>query len=550
MYKPNTQIYDATILVRRYAMNVFSRTVVVLAMVVSTLIGVAPSFGKPTADPTAPDFSLTDLQGTAHRLSDYGSNPMLVLYFFDATSRPSQEGLLSLNKLAKRFDTAGMAVWGITRASREVATEFTEQANLNFPVLLDTSDVSNLYNARLILPTVCILGPGLKVLDTFQGGGKTTEVMLVRLAERTLQRKETMIAKAISDTIIEKNPENIEAKSVKGYAEIKEGNLAKAEKIFQTISKDKGSGEFAGKEGLSAVYARTGDTEKALKLADEVVQKAPERTYAHVVKADILYSQNKKQEAEAEYRKAIESKTAQPYQKAVALNQFGRFFASVGNYEEARTLYDQAVDVDPYYIEAMSNKGMTYEKEGNWDKALSEYRQVLSLNEADTFASVLAQKAEEMIAIQKDAIKSKEIDTLVKDLAKRFRKQKKSRKRSARHLDITSHGTLVCGFPGKRGACGTGRLRQGIDHPVGRRAQCIGPSEGGGKSCNGSAPFGTQPRLFGAGGSGNRLETGAGAGGKTHGHRHASVYTQQYPSQSPANRYRNVCYPQSCYQGG
>ena len=37
---------------------------------------------------------------------------------------------------------------------------------------------------------MCILGPNLVVLDYFQGGGKTTEVMLVGLAERKLQRKQ------------------------------------------------------------------------------------------------------------------------------------------------------------------------------------------------------------------------------------------------------------------------------------------------------------------------------------------------------------------------
>lgn len=411
-------------------MNVFVRFIIVLAMVVSTLIGVAPSFGQVGPGQVAPEFSLTDLQGNSHKLSDNKSQPMLVLYFFDAASRPSQEGLLSLNNLAKRFDTAKLAVWGITRSSRKAAAEFIDQASLTFPVLMDTSEVSDLYQAKAVLPAVCILGPGLKILDYFQGGGKSTEIMLVRLAERTLQRKQTMVAKAISDTVIEKNPGNIEARSIKGYAEIKEGNLAKAEEIFQTISKDKKGGEFVGKEGLSAVYAETGDTEKALQLADEVVQKAPERSYAHVVKADILYSRNKKQEAETEYRKAVENKTALLNQKSVARNQFGRFFASIGNYKEARTLYDQAVDIDPYYIEAMSNKGMTYEKEGDWDQALSEYQQALGLDKSDTFASVLAQKAEEMIALQKDTARSKEIDTLVKDLAKRFREQKRTAKRN------------------------------------------------------------------------------------------------------------------------
>jgi tetratricopeptide (TPR) repeat protein len=376
----------------------------------------------------APDFSLKNLQGTEHRLSDSSEVPMLVLYFFDVDSRPSQEGLLSLDKLAQRFAGTDLTVWGITGASRDEAAAFADRTSPGFPVLPDAGKVLDLYQARLILPTVCIIGPDQKVLDYYQGGGKTTEIMLVRLAERTLQRKQTLVAKAITDTVIEKNPDNVDARALKGYAELSDGNLAEAEEIFTAVSEDEKAGEVLGKEGLSAVYARKGDTDKALELADEVTRKAPERTYAHMVKADILYSQDKKTEAEAEYRKAAESETEAPYQKAVALNQFGRFYASLGNYDEARSLYDQAVDVDPYYVEAMSNKGMTYEKEGNWDQALSEYRQAVGLDSADTFASVLAQKAEEMIALQQDADRSREIDALVKDLAERFRKQKKKSK--------------------------------------------------------------------------------------------------------------------------
>lgn len=409
-------------------MKAFIRVFIYTAFLAAALTGSGFSSDRIMSGQTAPDFSLKDLQGKAFHLSDYRAQPMLILYFFDVASRPSQEGLLGLDTIAKRFEGTDLMTWGITGASREAAEAFVDQTKPAFPVLIDSSGVSDLYQARLILPTVCIIGPELKVLDFFQGGGKTTEIMLVRLAERTLQRRQTIVAKAISNAVIEKNPDNIDARTVKGYAEIRDGNLAEARETFQTISNTKGEGELAGKEGLSAVYAKTGDTEKALQLADEVVQKAPERAYAHVVKADILYNQNKKTEAEAEYRKAVDNKTAYPYQRSVALNQFGRFFASIGNYKEARTLYDQAVDVDPYYIEAMSNKGITYEKEGNWDRALSEYRQALSLDGADAFASVLSQKAEQMIALQKDAARSKEIDALVKDLAKRFRKQKEAAK--------------------------------------------------------------------------------------------------------------------------
>ncbi|MBI5590686.1 MAG: tetratricopeptide repeat protein [Deltaproteobacteria bacterium] len=379
---------------------------------------------------TAPGFSLKDAGGKIHDLSGMTNRPMVILYFFDADSRPSQEGLLSLDKLKKRFTGQELVVWGITTSGRESTARFVSQSNPVFPVLLDPGNVSDLYAARSILPTICILGPDLKILDYFQGGGKTTEIMLVKLAERTLQQKQTLVAKAISDTVIEKNPENIKAKTVKGYAEIKEGNLANAEKIFQNVSTGKGEGEILGKEGLSAVYAKKGDTQKALKIAQEVEQMAPERSYAHLVKGDILYSQKKNSEAETEYGKAVSKKEGEIYQKSVALNQSGRFHANQGKFDQARSLYDQAIAIDPYYVEATSNKGMTYEKEGKWENALSAYRQAQSIDKTDTFAAVLAQKAEQMLALQKNAEKRKEIDRLVKELAERFRQQQKETPKS------------------------------------------------------------------------------------------------------------------------
>ncbi|MBW2369598.1 MAG: tetratricopeptide repeat protein, partial [Deltaproteobacteria bacterium] len=371
----------------------------------------------------APTFSLKDMSGTNYELSKLTAHPMIILYFFDAESRPSQEGFLGLDNLARQYKGMDLTVWGITTSAREATGQFVVHNHPTLPVLLDPGHVSDLYQARMILPTICIIGPDLKAIDYFQGGGKTTEIMLVRLAERTLQRKKTLLAKAISDRIIEKNPDNVKVKALKGYAEIKEGNLLGAEEIFRKVSRETGDGEILGKEGLSVVYAKRGETEKALKTAAEVTEKAPERSYAHLIKADILYNQNKKDEAEVEYRKAVENDEAEPYQKATALNQFGRFYANLGKFDQARQLYEHAVMVDPYYIEATSNKGMTFEKEGNWEKALGAYQEALNLDSSDTFASVLARKAQQMIDLQNNTEKRRQVDQLVKELSERFRKQ-------------------------------------------------------------------------------------------------------------------------------
>lgn len=397
---------------------IFSMMLLVSIMLVSSVGHARITSGLP-----APAFSLQDINGKTFDLSRMKQQPLTILYFFDVESRPSQEGLLSLQSLIKQYKGADLVVWAITVSNKEKVTDFAKSTGIGFPILLDNSTVSNRYDAGMILPTICIVGPDIKVLDYFQGGGKTTENMLVKVAERELQRKNAMFANAISDEVIRKNPKNVKAKTIKGYAALKQGNIKEAERSFNELQKGK-DGEVLGKEGLAAVYARNNQPEKALQMVKEVEQEAPNRSYVHVIKGDILYAQNKKKEAEESYKTAAKKKDAEPYQEAVKYNQLGRLYASSGEYKKAQELYDSAVAIDPYYIEGTTNKGLTYEKEGKWDKALESYRQALDVNKNDSFASVLAKKAQEMIDYQKDSDRKKRTDELVKSLAERYRSQK------------------------------------------------------------------------------------------------------------------------------
>ena len=346
-------------------MRIVAKLMILTAMVITVCLADIPTgHAKVAPGGAAPGFKLNDINGRSYDLAVIKDQPMMILYFFDVESRPSQEGLLNLDSLAKKYEDANLMVWAIAVSSREKVARFVSRTQPVFPVLLDKGTVSDLYQARQVLPTVCILGPGQKILDYFQGGGKATEVMLVRLAERKLQHKQPQMAKVISEQVVKKNPENVKATRVKGYAELKQGDLDAAEKTFMNLSKTKGKGEVLGKEGLTSVYAQKGETEKALKTADELEKKGTSSASVHVVKGDLLYSQNRKKEAEAEYNKAIGKKTDEPEQKAAAYNQLGRIYAARGEYGKSRDLYDQAVEIDPYFIEATSNKGITYEKEG------------------------------------------------------------------------------------------------------------------------------------------------------------------------------------------
>ncbi|NNL75603.1 MAG: TlpA family protein disulfide reductase, partial [Desulfobacterales bacterium] len=144
-------------------MNFFSKFVAItLTGLAALMLATSPGYGQINSGETAPVFSLEGVDGKGHSLSSIKAKPMSILYFFDVESRPSQEGLFSLDQLAKQYKDAQLLVWGITQSPKKKVTAFIARTQTRFPILLDTSNVSQLYQAQIILPTICILGPELK----------------------------------------------------------------------------------------------------------------------------------------------------------------------------------------------------------------------------------------------------------------------------------------------------------------------------------------------------------------------------------------------------
>ena len=392
-------------------------------MLMIALLAATPALALQSGE-TAPSFGLNDLAGRPLNLEMAKKNAMTVLFFFDAQSRPSHEGLLMLDQLTRRYPSAGLVVWGITLSERSKVEAFVQQAQPRFPILMDSGQVSKAYDAKLVLPVVCTINPELKIVDFHQGGGKTVESMLVALAQRQIHRRQPELAKAIGDELTAKDPGNVEARAVKGYAALKSGDLKGAAKVFDTLAGEKGEAGVVGREGQAAVLARQGRNAEALQAAAEVTRQAPERGYAEMIRGDLLAQQGKSQEALEAYQAALAKPRSAPFQKAEAANRLGQYQARAGNFEHARKLYDQAVALDPYYLEPTSNKGVAFEKEGRWDQALTQYRKTLALDGSDAIAAALARKAEEMLAVQKDRQRKERVDKLVKELASRFRQQK------------------------------------------------------------------------------------------------------------------------------
>ena len=408
-------------------MRSLAKSIVFLAIAITVIMaGNSPAHGQIVPGHKAPIFELKDIEGERYSLAEMERHPMVILYFFDVASKSSREGLRTLNNLAKLYVDADLKVWAITPSAKNEVMDFVSESRIDHPCLLATAEVSDLYQARKILPTICILGPQLQILNYIQGGGKSTEIMLVEMAEKELQRKQLERAKAFCETVSRRNPQNVEAEMIKGYAELKGGDVDAAEKTFRALSQSEGLAKVVGLEGLVSVHAARGDTDAALKLAEKVEKMAPDRGYVNVVKADIFYSQGKKDQAQAELQKFLRKKSTTSFQMSEGLKKIGQLQAEKGNFNKADKFYNQAEAAAPFNIDVKVNLGRIFEKEGKWDKALTAYRQALVIRKDDVFAAALAKRAQRMVALRSDSQKKKDMDELVQRLAERFRKQQKS----------------------------------------------------------------------------------------------------------------------------
>jgi len=163
-------------------MRFISRMMILVAVAMAAVfIGVKFSSAKMPSN--ASPFSLKDVKGKTYDLSTMKNKPLMIVYFFDVDKPPMVEELLILDELTKKYRDADLTVWGITRSDKSEVMNFLKKTNIRLPILFDNSNVSDRYDAKKVLPTVCIIGPNLKILNHLTGTNRA-QTVLVRLAER------------------------------------------------------------------------------------------------------------------------------------------------------------------------------------------------------------------------------------------------------------------------------------------------------------------------------------------------------------------------------
>lgn len=107
----------------------------------------------------APDFALQDMEGNAHKLSDYNGEGVF-LNFWGTWCEPCVKEMPAMDRQFTEYEKQGVNVLAVNIAQSDFEVQsFVDRFDLSFPVAIDKSkSVMRAYNIRP-LPTTILVNP-------------------------------------------------------------------------------------------------------------------------------------------------------------------------------------------------------------------------------------------------------------------------------------------------------------------------------------------------------------------------------------------------------
>ena len=119
------------------------------------------------------DFTLRDVDGRTHSLSDYLGEKVIAISFFATWCEPCKKEIVTLNDIYKTHKDKGLVILLISMDEPETQGDvrsLVKQRGVEFPVLLDSeSQVTGRINPRRAAPYGLILDRAGKVVWTHEG---------------------------------------------------------------------------------------------------------------------------------------------------------------------------------------------------------------------------------------------------------------------------------------------------------------------------------------------------------------------------------------------
>jgi thiol-disulfide isomerase/thioredoxin len=137
--------------------------------------------GVPVGD-TAPDWTLTDLDGKEHTLSRYRGK-IVVMDFWATWCPPCRQAMPVLQRLHEKYKDQGVVIFGMNCWESGDPGAYMDENSLTYTTLLKADPVAQLYQVSGI-PTFYIVGPDGKVVYSEVGFDPAFENKFADLVER------------------------------------------------------------------------------------------------------------------------------------------------------------------------------------------------------------------------------------------------------------------------------------------------------------------------------------------------------------------------------
>jgi peroxiredoxin len=375
------------------------------------------AWARPAKGDAAPAFELERLGGGRVSSAGLGDGGLTLLVFVAADSKPSRELASALGDLTRKHGKEQLTIIGIAGDPPERLQEFAKQQSVGFPLCADPSGATiRQYGADQLVPLTYVIAPGGKIAQVISGGGAGARGVVMAVAEKEFARGNVEVASALFTEVAAQDPKSAEARAGAGFALVKQGKLERAEQEFKSASALGGRGAEMGNLGLAEVALRKGDLDGAVARAG----KAGDSGYADVIRGEVALRKNQPDAA----REAFQVASAKPadfdWQKATAFNNLARV-AGRSNDDAALKRYDEAVEAEPFLVEARSNKAVALERAGRTQEAKKTFAGAKALAPNDQLVGVLLKRIEERDREKTDVERQKLTDELVDDLVAAYK---------------------------------------------------------------------------------------------------------------------------------